>query len=341
LTYVEWLRVKSTLIRAAIVLGAIVAFAIVARICLMLYGPVDAVSYARSLQNDPGSHVVTRTLPGGATETTIDTSQGIRAVITDLGHGHKTVHIIADGNLPPRHLAIYGEGNMRHTQNGSHSDTYVETEENGTEGMAADFGVAGIAALIVGMMLAGCFARENDGHLEIALTRPISRSALALRMMLVDTAGVVAAWVMGVITFELVHLIFFGFFGFGINGRDVLLAIVVVLGALAWYAVLCCATASLKRNRGIILGTAWVAGIFIPVLAQLDSNMAPPFLVLKAIATPLSWIDPFTYARVTIAPSSMATTSHVYPYAVEIPILIALTLVYAVCAILQWRRVEA
>jgi hypothetical protein len=340
-TYVEWLRVAATLKRTAITLGAIVLIAIIARICLSFYGPVDAVSYVRSLQNDPASHVTARTLSNGATETTIDSPQGFHVVVTDYGHGHKVIHMLADHGIDRRPMGMYGDGSMRHTTTGTHTETVVETKNDSDKQMASEFGLAGLVALIVGMTLAGGFARENEGHLEIALTRPVSRTALAIGMMLVDAAGIFAAWVMGVIAFELAALVFFGWSGFGITGRDLLLAIVVLLGAISWYAVLCCATASLKRNHGIVLGAGWLIGAAIPALARLDSSQPPVFLFLRTVATPLSWIDPFTYARVFVIPPVTAQTIHVLPYTVEIPVLIALTVVYAAFAIVQWRRVEA
>jgi hypothetical protein len=306
-----------------------------------LYGPVDAVSFARSMENDPASHVTTRTLPGGAIETTTDGAHGLHIVTTDYGHGHKVVHITADRGLEHRPLGMYGDGSMRHTTVGSRTETVVETKNTSGEELSTEFGIAGLVALIAGMILAGCFARENEGHLEIALTRPISRGALALRMMLVDAAGIAMAWVMGVVAFEIVHLVFFGWTGFYITGHETLLAVAVLLGAIAWYAVLICATASLKRNYGIILGAAWLLGLGIPVLAALDPNQLPPFLVLRAIAIPLSWIDPFTYTRVILAPPGIAQTVHVLPYALGIPALIVLTVVYAAFAVVQWRRVEA
>jgi hypothetical protein len=203
-----------------------------------------------------------------------------------------------------------------------------------------EFGVAGLIALIVGMILAGGFARENDGHLEIALTKPMSRTELSIRMMLVDIAGIVAVWILSVVAAYIVIALFLGFH-FGVTVGDCQLAVAVILGATAWYALLCCTTASLKRNYGIILGIAWIPGQFIPLLARIP-NDAPPLLgVLRVVATPLSWIDPFTYARVSVALPSAAQMLRVYPYAVEIPVLAALTIAYALFAILQWRRVEA
>ncbi len=339
MTYVEWLRVAVALKRTAIFLGIVVAIAIAARIWVAYYGPVDALSYVNSVQHDPASHVAVSTLPDGSKRTVIDNpAKQIHLEVTDRGYGDEIVRIVrSSGAQAP---LVFGDADMHRSTHGGQTDITVETKQEDLGSSAVEFGVAGFIALIVGMILAGGFARENDGHLEIALTKPVSRTELSIRIMLVNVTGILGAWIMGVVATYIVIALFMGFH-FGVTVRDCQLAVAVLLGATAWYALLCCATASLKRNYGIILGTAWIAGQFIPILARIP-NDAPPLLgVLRVIATPLSWIDPFTYARVSVALPSAAQMMRVYPYAVEIPILAALTIAYALFAILQWRRVEA
>jgi hypothetical protein len=339
-TYVEWLRVGTTLKRTAIVLGVILVIAVAARIWLSVYGPVDAMSYVGSLQRDPASHVTTSTLPDGSSQTVIDNpARGLHVVSIDLGNGHKIVHITSVKASHP-HLVVFGNGEVNTNRNGAGSETTIETDAGDAKNSALEFGVAGFAALIAGMILAGCFSRENDGHLEIALTKPISRTTLAIQTMLVDCAGIVAVWVMSVIAMYALHALFMGF-QFGITGKDGLLAVVVILSAIAWYSLLCCATASLRRNYGVILGTAWIVGQLIPVISQIGDDAPQLFLVLRTIARPLSWVDPFTYARISIATPSPTHMMHVPPYQVGIPVLVILSLVYAAFAIVQWRRVEA
>jgi hypothetical protein len=342
-TYVEWLRVAVALKRTAIFLGILIVIAIAARIWVAYYGPVDAMSYVNSVQHDPASHVVVSTLPDGSQRTVIDNpAKQVHLEVTDRGHGDEIVRIVRSGvtHTP----LVFGDADihssMHRSMHGDQSDITIETHKDQLDDSAAEFGSAGIVALIIGMMLAGCFARENDGHLEIALTKPVSRTELSIRIMLVDMAGIVGAWILSVIAAYIIIALFVGFH-FRVTVNDCQLAVAVVLGAIAWYALLCCATASLKRNYGIILGTAWIVGQLIPVLARIPSD-APPLLgFLRIVATPLSWIDPFTYARVSVALPTATQMLRVYPYSVEIPVLAALTIAYALFAILQWRRVEA
>jgi hypothetical protein len=338
-TYVEWLRVAVALKRTAIFLGILIAIAIAARIWMAYYGPVDAVSYVNSMKRDPSSHVVVSTLSDGSQRTVIDNpAKQVHLDVTDRGNGDETVHILrSSGAQAP---LVFGDADMHRSIHGAQTDVTIETKKENLGSSAVEFGVAGFIALIVGMILAGAFARENDGHLEIALTKPIARTELSIRIMLVDIAGIVGAWIMGVVAAYFAVALFFGPH-IGVTAGDAQLAVAVILGAIAWYALLCCATASLKRNYGIILGIAWIPGQFIPLLARIP-NDAPPLLgLLRVIATPLSWIDPFTYARISVALPSAAETLRAYPYAVEIPVLAVLTIAYALFAILQWRRVEA
>jgi ABC-type transport system involved in multi-copper enzyme maturation permease subunit len=340
-TYVEWLRVSKTLKRTAITLGIIVLVAVAARIWLSASGPVDAVSYVAALQRDPASHVTTSTLPDGSHQTTVDNvAKGVHIVAIDMGNGHEIFHIRRSKENGQHLYAIVGNVEEHtHDRNGG-VETTIETNGSEVENSAIEFGIAGFIALIAGMILGGCFSRENDGHLEIAMTKPISRTTLAVQTMLVDCVGIVAVWVLGVIATYAIHLLFLGPH-FAITARDCLLAAVVILGAIAWYALLCCSTASMKRNYGVVLGTAWILGQLIPVLAQLSDDSPAIFLLLRTAARPLAWIDPFNYARISIVPQSTSHMLHTLPYQVDIPVLVALTLVYAACAIVQWRRVEA
>jgi hypothetical protein len=338
-TYVEWLRVAVALKRTAIFLGILIVIAIAARIWVAYYGPLDATSYVNSIQHDPASHVVVSTLPDGSQRTVIDNpAKQVHLEVTDRGHGDESVRIVRSGGTHTP--LVFGDADIHSSMHGDQSDITIETHKDQLDDSAAEFGAAGVIALIIGMMLAGCFARENDGHLEIALTKPVSRTELSIRIMLVDMAGIVGAWILSVVAAYIIIALFVGFH-FRVTVNDLQLAVAVILGAIAWYALLCCATASLKRNYGIILGTAWIVGQLIPVLARIPSD-APPLLgLLRMVATPLSWIDPFTYARVSVAIPSAAQAMRVYPYALEIPVLAALTIAYALFAILQWRRVEA
>jgi hypothetical protein len=112
---------------------------------------------------------------------------------------------------------------------------------------------------------------ENDGHLEIAFLKPVSRTNYALGAITrVDCVGIVLAGAMTVVAaiicqtmFEVPH------FDFSRHqcSRDSRAAIVL---PLSWYAFLNASTASLKRGAGAVVGLAWPAAIVSEALVHLD-----------------------------------------------------------------------
>ena len=71
-----------------------------------------------------------------------------------------------------------GSIQVMESRHGSMTTTVIDT--NGAVPMIYYMLLADIVALIVATILAAPFAREIDGHLEIALTKPISRVRFAL-----------------------------------------------------------------------------------------------------------------------------------------------------------------
>jgi hypothetical protein len=121
---------------------------------------------------------------------------------------------------------------------------------------------------------------------------------------------------------------------------------VIVLGfagVLAWYAMLCAATASMRRAYGVVLGISWPIALLVAWLAKHDLGDSAMAQLLHWGATPLSWIDPFNYLH--FGPAFTVDGKPAGSLAVslqsELPALLILALVYVTLAIVQWRRVEA
>jgi len=150
-------------------------------------------------------------------------------------------------------------------------------------------------AVIVATILAAPFAREADGHLEIALTKPVSRVRFALGTIGADVAGIVAASFITVVAFYLCQMLFesarvdFS----GINTRAIAMGIAA---PLAWYAMLCAATTWLHRSYGAVLGFAWPVVILIGVLSIIHpSNVVALFI--HDVAWVLGHVIPFSYVQ--------------------------------------------
>jgi hypothetical protein len=342
MTYVEWLRVRAALKWTAIVLGALLVLEIALRLVLVATGHDDALAFVHGMQTDPGSHVVTTTLPDGTQRTTIDNAKhDVNVVIDDNGYSGKRITITSlHGDSDTPKSVTMGSVDVRSSLDGHKTITTVETDQPETFFLHA--AIATAITLIVATILAAPFARENDGHLEIALTKPIGRVSLALKLIGVDLLGLLGVWVLSLIFLIAAHTVFQQpRFVFAPN--DAAAILLGWLGITAWYAFLCAATASMRRGFGLVLGLIPLASFIIVPLAKAKLGDSQVAQMIHWIVTPLAVINPFYYlhfgvpATVDGRPVGAAAVLPQY----ELPALAILAIVYLTLAVLQWRRVEA
>lgn len=344
MTYVEWLRVWRCLKVTAIVLAVLEVLLLVARISLLAIGPKDSLSFVHGVEIEPGSHVTHSVLAGGVSRTVIDNpKEDVHIVVDDRGYQGKRIQIVESGSHASRHHPnTYAMGDL-HVDTEAVGNTTVTTVDTGKpEDLGYYFAIAALVGLIIATCLGAPFARENDGHLEIALTRPVARVPLALSMIGVDLVGILAAWVLTVIFLMIGHTIFeIPHYVFGpYDGAAIALGL---FGCSALYAMLCTATASMSRGYGAVLGFAWPVAGLIAVLGKIDMSQSQIGQIVHAIVTPLAWIDPFTYMHfggavvIDNKPAGSLATSSTF----DIAMLALLTVVYLALAVVQWRRVEA
>lgn len=344
MTYVEWQRVWRTLKIAAIVLIVLEILLLVLRISLLAVGPKNSLSFAHGIEMQPGSRVTHSLVQGGVTRTVIDNaSEGVRIVIDDRGYQGKHIEIVESAARSSRHpLETYAMGDL-------HVDTHPEGNQTVTTidtGKPEDLGYYIAIATVVGLIIATClgapFARENDGHLEIALTKPIGRERLAVATIGADLVGIVAVWLMAIFflvightIFEVPHYVFGPYDGAGLA--------LGLLGCVAWYGLLCAATASMRRGYGAVLGFMWPVATIVALLGQIDLSRSVLGQIVHAIVTPLAWIDPVSYLHfgtaVTINDRPAGSIAAIP--AGSVTMLAVLAIVYLMLAVLQWRRVEA
>lgn len=344
MTYVEWLRVWRVLKVTAIVLAALELLLIVVRISLLAIGPHDGLSFVHGVELEPGSQVTHVTLADGTARTVIDNAKdGVHVVVDDRGYLGKRVQIVETGHHHAErfsHTVAMGDLHIETHPSGDQTITTIDTGQ--PENFTYYFAIAAVVGLIVATVLGAPFARENDGHLEIALTKPIAREPLALGTIGADLAGILAAWVLALVflvighmTFEMPHYVFGPFDGVALG--------MGLLCCAAWYGMLCAATASLRRGYGALLGFAWPVAIFVAVMGKIDMSGTQVGQVIHAIVTPFAWLDPLSYLHLKTAvvvngsPAGAATAN----YGFELSMLAILTIVYIAVAVLQWRRVEA
>lgn len=339
MNYVEWLRVRNLLRTTAIVLAILVVLAVILRLSVSRYMSPEA--WIAHMTLDPGTKVTHSVLPDGTKRMTIlDPTEPSTVVIDDHGYRGKRITITEPTNRAHKnqqHNVGIGSIHVAEWRHGSMTTTVIDT--NGSVPMLYYMALADVVALIVATILAAPLAREIDGHLEVALTRPCSRVRYALGVIGADAVGILAASVMTVAAFYLCQLLFesarldFS----GVNSRAIVMGITL---PLAWYALLCAGTTWLNRSYGAVLGFAWPVTILIGALTLIPPNNVVALFV-HDVAWVLARLNPLTYVSFA-SPNSNGTIdysgSH---FAMRLSIEVLMFVVYGAIAILKWQRVEA
>lgn len=343
MAYVEWLRVRGCLKWAAYVLGALFLVAVVLRIAAVgvehnLYGQLN------QFKADPGSQVSEAVLPDGTRRTTIyDPVKKVRAVIDDRGWNGK--HIVLDDWSPTAKQDLterVGSESLgatfepdRHGRN-----ERIDVTLSGPTPLAPYLVVGFVVALIVATVLGAPFAREGDGHLEVALTKPIGRELFALQTILIDWCALIAAFFGATLLaiaahalFDLPHITF--------DRHDALVLVAGIIGPLAWYAMINAATASLKRGYGVMQGLSWPIAAIVVGLSLVSAQGNPFLTLVHDVAWTLSWIDPLRYMHFGSGEVNASGDAAPLPVEVQVAALSTLAVVYLALAIVQWRRIEA
>jgi hypothetical protein len=336
--YIEWLRVRNCLRTTAIVLVVLVALAGVLRISLSRYMSPD--QWIRHIASGPGVTQTHLVLPDGTKRTIIDSpADRTHAVIDDRGRAG--THIVVTEPASRAHKDTsnvqIGSIHVHESRQGDLTTTTIDT--NGAVPMLYFMAFADVVALIIATMLAAPFAREIDGHLEIALTKPVSRVRYALGVLGADVAGIVAACVLAVIACYICEL-FFGTYRVdfsGINWRAILMGLMM---PAAWYALLCAATTWFSRAYGAVLGFAWPVAIVVGVLAAVQAS-TPLGLMVHDVGWVLSRLDPLTYVKLASPDGDGTMNYSSSDFAMRFGIEVLLFVVYAALALMRWERVEA
>lgn len=334
MNYIEWLRVRNCLRAVAIVLGVCLLLAVVLRISLSRYMMSDA--WIQHMTLDPGTKVSHTILPDGTKRTFLDdSSERTQVIIDDHGYAGKRIVITeptSRAHKEQRDVAL-GSIHVVASRNGATTTTVIDT--NGAVPFFYYMGVADLMALIVAMVLAAPFAREVQGHLEVALTKPVPRMRYAVGSIGADIAGILAASLLTIIALYLCQLLFEpGRIDFsGISARAVAMGIAA---PLAWYALLCALTTWLNRSYVAVLVAALPVIIVVGLLTLLDPSNAVARVVHDA-AWYLSRLDPWTYVEFHIEDNSSGAST----FGLRLGVQVLLFVIYSAIAIWQWQRVEA
>lgn len=337
--FVEYLRATRALRIVGIILGILLLIGIIFRLSF-IHG-TSPEAYVTTLQSSPTAHVSQQTLPDGSTRITIDDPvKRTHAVIVRTGKS-----VAMDVTEPSRSARKYhdtvsfGNTNMNEdTRNGiSHVTMTYKPGADFTWGGL--FQISILLGVIVASILAGPLAKENDGHLELAWTKPVSRERYALSAIAIDIATMIVSQ-LGLIAIVLLGTLMWVVPSITIGRNGALLILFSLLAPVAWYACLTCFSASLRRGPGVVVGLGWFAALVIPaILLATDHTYNPVGVGVHAIFTALAYIDPIVYIpnMRPHGPNSTLFSS----MGIALAALAALSIAYIAVAVLQWRRVEA
>jgi hypothetical protein len=189
--------------------------------------------------------------------------------------------------------------------------------------VSAAIALVGGLATVFGLNLAA----ENDGHLELAWTKPVSREGYALGIFAVDIAAMAVCVVFTALCAAVVVDVYAGYAVVVPSGGDALLDTLAYCGLpLCVYAWITALSASLKRNRGA------VSGIFWPLMIALVALRSVSVPAVHNVATALNLFNPIAIFSASGNDPHTALWSYAWGWLVAAVLLAT--------ALIQWRRLE-
>jgi ABC-type transport system involved in multi-copper enzyme maturation permease subunit len=339
MNYVEWLRVRNCLRITVIILGILTALGLILRISFARYQSPEALIV--HVSSEPGTTERHVTLPDGTKRLILDNPSERTHIVVD-DHGSAGRHIVITeptSNERERSHVDLGSMSIHESRHGSMTTTTIDT--TGAAPMLIYMGFADVVALIVATILAAPFAREIDGHLEVALTKPISRARYAIGAIGADVACILAVLLVSLIAFYLCGLIF-GVAKIDFSGANAHAVPMGIAMSLAWYALLCAATAWIGRGYAAVLGFAWPVVLLVNGLAKIPPTNGLATFV-HYVAWSLAQLNPLWHASwvgVNVDHGTVASPPDA-TFGLRLAINVLLFAVYAALAVWRWQRVEA
>jgi hypothetical protein len=311
---------------------------------IALHGATTTESWAYNIEHSPTAHIARTQLPDGSTRTVVDDpQQRTHAVILERGD------LVRMDVTEPAHKAASSRDNVNFGSVSVREDVHAGVDRTTIQyhrGLDYDLGLLFLASipmgLIVGTILSDPLAKENDGHLELAWTKPVSRERFAMAAIGVDTLAIAISQLLCIGVVLIATLLFaVPRFSYGEHvGWNI---VVGLLAPIAWYAMLTAASSSLKRGPGLVVGMGWLFGIIVPGIAGGLSGATGNAIAagFYAIFRALSYLDPISYMTFANHNSTIGTGLLGLSMPATTAALAMLSIVYIALSVLQWRRVEA
>lgn len=337
MNYVEWLRVRNALRIYAIVLGVLIVIALIVRVSLSSQLNHDQYLIDR-VSKEPGTKISHSVVDGLNSTTIVSPSDRTTITIDEKPDGGRIIHIVepSKSHKPSTHAAHVGSFRANTTVSNGIETITVDTD--GPVNVVIFLFIASFAGLILATCLGAPFACEQ-GHLEIAMLKPVTRIRYALGVIGADFAGIALAGAMTIVAavicqamFEVPH------FDFSEVAGPLTLLLIVL--PFSWYAALCAATASMQRGAGAVVGFAWPIAFVTIGLSHIPLGGTVVGQTFHVIFRAVASIIPLSYMQVRMM-GSTATSDNGLTFSLNAAIITGLMLIYGALAIAQWRRVEA
>ena len=342
--YAEVLRGMRALRVVGIILGVFLVIAIIFR--LWAFAEHSPNFWASHLQTSATARVTSKTLADGTVQTTVvDSVERVHAVIDRRG-GYLHIDATVPSDRKMGGSFTMGDSNATiDKKTGMKHIVITEDMGNANIPVGVLFAIASVIALITATMLGGVLAKENDGHLELAWTKPVSRERLALASIATDIVTILASQAAAIVVILIICAMFV-WPKFYSNSMTPLFVTIALLGPVAWYACLTAFSASLKRGLGMVCGLGWLAALVVPAVAQASSHSQSDLgRSIHVIFQSIAYIDPIAYLSFHGSFSSdnggIAFQTAGGTLGFSAIMLAVLAIVYVALAVLQWRRVEA
>ena len=342
--YVELLRAKRALVIAGVILAIVFVVAAIVRASL----GHSVVRDIPAVYTDSDTAHVTRTkLADGSQQIVVDDpKKSTHAVILQRPNGGFTVDAIEpndrshNDNMSMGSFSIDSHpesgGRLKHT-------TIAFTPGIGTFYIGVLFLITIPIGLLMASMLGGALAKENDGHLDLAWTKPVTRERFALTAFGIDCAAIVFAQLGTIVVLLLASLLYL-VPSLAVGPKDGWYIALSFFGPVAWYALITVVSASFKRSPGGAMGLLWLVATLIPgIVAALEqgSHYNTVAAVFYAVFKGILYLNPIAYLSFSIGHRNNMHTLMGLSLQAEVGILAALIVGYLALSLVQWRRVEA
>ena len=324
--YVERLRSWRVMRVFLIILGVLFLLCVIGR--LSGHGQMDVSAFAVP----SGARAVHSVAPDGSKITTYYGKHGqVVTMRTDPNDAQTTtVTEPATRNATASRTRV-GTITVTETPHGKMMTTVIHNSDRIP--LDALFVIAAFIVSIFTSILGLSLSAENDGHLELAWTKPITRARYAWTAIAVDIAAALALMAITVLI-EIAALALFGVAGRLAADAATLLSILwCVAYVLAVYGVVMATTASLRRASGGALALLWPTMLILPGLTHID------WLNIGTFARIVNTINPVAYYYSTTSQGSHTLLPIGMAY--SLPALAVITAVGLLASVLQWRRLEA